>query len=98
LACPTDTNFIQELRALLGNQMTNQALFSLLLVPALLLLAACPPIDDCVCPTIDEPVCGEDGATYGNSCIAACADVAVAQDGPCAGDGDDDDSANGAGE
>ncbi|MBJ94941.1 MAG: Kazal-type serine protease inhibitor family protein [Rickettsiales bacterium] len=78
--------------------MTNQRLFALFLFPALLLLAACPAIEDCVCPAIDAPVCGEDGVTYGNSCMAACEDVAVAQDGACAGDDDDDDSANGSGQ
>ena len=89
---------IYSFRSLLGNQMTSQRLFALFLFSALLLLAACPQGEDCVCPAIDAPVCGEDGVTYGNSCLAACEGVAVAQDGPCAGDGDDDDSANGSGE
>ena len=73
--------------------MTSKHLFALLLFPALLLLAGCPPINECVCPAIDEPVCGVDDVTYGNSCLAECAGVEVAQDGPCVGDGDDDDSA-----
>lgn len=78
----------------MGNSMTSKSLFALLfLLPALLLLAGCPPINECVCPAIDEPVCGVDGVTYGNSCLADCADVEVAEEGPCAGDGDDDDSA-----
>lgn len=96
--CPTDTSSIRVFGALLGNQMTSQRLFSLFLLPALLFLAACPQSEDCLCPAIDEPVCGEDGVTYANSCSAACEGVEVAQDGPCDGDGDDDDSANGSGD
>ena len=40
----------------------------------------------CVCPAVFQPVCGEDGNTYGNVCLAACEGVVVVADGPCAGE------------
>lgn len=38
---------------------------------------------DCFCTFILRPVCGEDGKVYSNRCIAECANVTVAYDGPC---------------
>lgn len=42
----------------------------------------CSPIPE-DCPTVDDPVCGCDGRTYGNACLANAAEVAVASRGPC---------------
>ena len=36
-----------------------------------------------MCPMIDKPVCGCDGQTYGNSCSAGSAGMAIESDGPC---------------
>ncbi|MEZ4465296.1 MAG: hypothetical protein R3F43_12630 [bacterium] len=35
------------------------------------------------CRAVDAPVCGCDGESYGNACLAALAGVSVASDGPC---------------
>ena len=37
----------------------------------------------CICPTVIALVCGSDGMTYNNSCLAGCAGVTVAHTGAC---------------
>jgi len=36
-------------------------------------LCECASGPGCDCPTVQAPVCGVDGTTYGNACLAACA-------------------------
>jgi len=40
----------------------------------------------CGCPNVLEPLCGEDGQTYFNQCLARCNGVAAAYRGECQAD------------
>jgi hypothetical protein len=61
-------------------------------VLAVFLLAGCcddplcnpkPAAPGCACPLIYAPVCGCDGVTYGNSCVAACHNIFITSPGEC---------------
>lgn len=39
-----------------------------------------------VCPQIYAAVCGKDGETYDNACVAHAAGVEIRREGPCVGD------------
>jgi hypothetical protein len=47
-------------------------------------LDALVPPEGCGCPEVFAPVCGLDGKTHPNACVATCHEwVAVAHEGPC---------------
>ncbi|MDB5202260.1 MAG: hypothetical protein JWQ27_1669 [Ferruginibacter sp.] len=42
-----------------------------------------PAVADCMCTQQYQPVCGCDGKTYGNACMARCAGVKSWTEGEC---------------
>ena len=73
--------------------MKNLTLFTSACILSLLMVTSCcddipfcnpqPPSDNCACPLIYLPVCGCDGVTYSNACVARCHNVFLFTQGPC---------------
>lgn len=42
-----------------------------------------PVVEDCLCYQVYDPVCGCDGVTYGNDCVATCAGITRFKHGAC---------------
>ena len=59
--------------------------FSYLFLLVSLTLSSCKVNTDCVCTEYHHPVCGNDGITYENECLAKCAGIDY-YDGTCAKD------------
>lgn len=49
------------------------------LITSAFMLAACNNQKECICTTDYNPVCGADGKTYANACLAECAGVSYVQ-------------------
>ena len=43
-------------------------------------------IEDCICTMDYNPVCGCDGVTYSNACMAECNSITEYSEGACEGD------------
>jgi hypothetical protein len=48
---------------------------TIIILTLLLILGSCKTKQDCVCPNLFEPVCGANGKTFDNGCLANCEDI-----------------------